>query len=108
MNRNFKIGLAVFGLLALLMSPGCGNTQAYDAGCRSDSECGKDKCYQGVCVQCRSDGDCGSANNACMTCQSHQCVKRSANCCVADLNCKSGQRCWNKPGKRWGECGSAN
>lgn len=55
---------------------------------------------------CQSDKDCNAADK-CMVCSGGSCQK-VADCCLTDVECGGGQRCWNEKGKAYGKCGSAN
>lgn len=93
--------LALVGLM--LVAPGCSN--GGKSGCSNDADCGGGlHCQSGQCVQCTNDGHC-NAQNKCMVCNGSQCVKKS-DCCVVDLDCPSGQRCFNVSGKAYGQCGA--
>lgn len=55
-------------------------------------------------AECTSDANC-NASSKCRVCNSGKCTTLS-DCCTADTQCKSGQRCWNVPGKSYGKCGN--
>ena len=84
-----KSSMAAFGLFLMLAAPGCANPQPQN---------------NNPTAQCASDRDCNKSD-ACRVCQGGQCATVS-DCCTADSQCGSGQKCWNEPGKAYGKCGA--
>jgi peptidoglycan-associated lipoprotein len=99
MNASTKAALVFAG--SIMMWFGCGPSYP---DCLNDTNCKSRNqyCVDAKCRQCRDDSHCNMAD-ACTICNSGSCGRR-ANCCTTDADCPSG-RCWNTPGKPYGECG---
>lgn len=100
MIRANTLAIVLAGAIALLM--GCGPKYpncATDENCKSRGEV----CVNGVCKACRDDGNC-NATDPCRLCEDYSCARKNG-CCTTDADCPGG-RCWNVPGKDYGECGA--
>ncbi len=99
--NNAKIILSTVAVVAaMFFLVGCGNSA--QAGCANDADCAGAQCVAGQCVQCATDAHC-NANDKCMICTGTACVKKS-DCCTSDLECGDAKRCFNVPGKAYGQC----
>jgi len=103
MRRKLYV-LAITTAVALLLFclPGCGGYPH----CVQTSHCASHNqvCHEKRCVDCKTARDCNQRGQ-CGDCNNGRCTP-VPNCCLGNTDCSKSQRCWNVPGKPFGQCGN--
>jgi len=89
-----------FLVTSALFFMGCGPSYP---NCETDKHCAEkgEVCVQGICKQCRDNTQC---TEPCQVCSGETfACEKAPGCCVSDLDCKSGEKCWMNG--ETGQCG---